>query len=212
MIEFLGRRPSAASSSSFHRSLIGRVLATSSFRNTQQRLFTRIMEAIQECLKGSKEINGIDEKENQFVHKLVSNARLIALLNTGALASWTSAAVFTATGTVGWAAVAAGIGLGFPLAAGGAAVLYTRGPRALARKHNESWRTKSVDLARKLDAIFDDELDAVEHKVRESVRPYTRFVETKSENIAELLMEYEDAAETARRLRDAINIYYDTRL
>jgi small GTP-binding protein len=187
VIEFLGKRPAVQ-----NKSLVGSVTNASRFEDTRNSLTEHMSEAVRRNIDADQEV-----EEASVLNGLRQSVWLSLGLNAGALGSALAMGVQLLDPVTGIVACSA-------LAASGGLVL-SRGPRQIAKQHQDLWESRSRNLDEALEAISVKELDRVDRRIRDGVAPYTQFVEAEKERIDRLTRECEDVMSESHRLRKRIN-------
>ena len=86
---------------------------------------------------------------------------------------------------------------------GGSIIPYRN--RSLATAYQEQWKKRSERLDEALAATCTREAERIQTKILDSVRPYTRYVQTEESRMATLDAECDDLATSAHSLRNTIN-------
>eukprot|EP00536_Pseudo-nitzschia_multiseries_P000865 jgi/Psemu1/179702/e_gw1.11.257.1 len=189
VIEYLGKRPAIKN----NQSLVGSVTTVSRFEETRKNLVEKLSNSVDEILKGG---GAEDIDKTRLFVSLKQVALVSSASQVGALSSGLLLALEAIDPVTGWIAASS-------LCFGGGAS-YVLGKAKIQQRYNEQWSRRARHLDKALDAITAKEVDRVNRKILDGVAPYTRFVETERERIADLQERCERVTSASRNLRNRI--------
>lgn len=189
VIEYLGKRPAVKN----NHSLVGSVTTVSRFEETRKNLVEKLSNAVDEILKGG---GGEDIDKDRLFGSLKQTAILSSSLQVGAVGSGLLLGLQAIDPMSGYIAASS-------LFAGAGATHFF-GKSKIREQYNEQWLRRAQHLNKALDALTAKEVDRVKQKILDGVAPYTRFVETEKERIADLQERCERVASASRNLRNRI--------
>lgn len=188
VIEYLGKRPAVTS-----QSLIGSVTAASRFEDIRKGMVDKMSASVKTVCSSDDPIR---EQEVTFQHlrttSIVSGVFLAASLVDGVA---TAGDFFDFT---------AGLASASAFALFGGLFLPYRN-RKFASACQGQWGQRTERLDEALSAICTREVDRIQSKILDGVRPYTRFVQTEENRMASLDAECDDLITSAHSLRKRIN-------
>jgi len=176
-----------------NQSLVGSVTAASRFEDTRKNLSERLSSAVNITLKPNEE-----EKEKQDLYQSLWTT---AAISTG----FHTSALGTSIGV--WLEMVEpfrGIFLASALVMGGV-ICYFLGTSRIAENHEAKWLDRAKNLEGAFIAVCDKEVERVNRRILDGVSPYTRFVESENERIANLQEQCEGIRSVARNLRNRID-------
>jgi hypothetical protein len=97
-----------------------------------------------------------------------------------------------------------GTGVAVALAAAGAVVL-VQGRQHTVRAYRDAWERRGEALDEDLKLIGDQAMEKVHRRIQDGIAPYTQFVQAEQDRLEKLTTASQDAAVTARRLRNRID-------
>jgi len=188
VIEYLGKRPAVTS-----QSLIGSVTAASRFEDIRKGMVDKMSASVKSTCSSH---DPISDQEFTFQHlrttSVVSGVFLAASLVDG---------VATAGGFL---ELTAGLFSGSVFALIGGLFVPFRN-KSLASAYQGHWEKSGESLDEALSAICTREVDRIQSKILDGVRPYTRYVQTEENRMASLDAEGDDLMTSAHSLRNRIN-------
>ncbi len=188
VIEYLGKRPAVTS-----QSLIGSVTAASRFEDIRKGMVDKMSASVKTVCSSHDPIR---EQEATFQHlrttSIVSGVFLAASLVDGVA---TAGDFFDFT---------AGLASASAFALFGGLFLPYRN-RNFASTYQDQWEKSTERLDEALSAICTREVDRIQSKILDGVRPYTRFVQTEENRMTSLDAECDDLITSAHSLRKRIN-------
>lgn len=188
VIEYLGKRPAVTS-----QSLIGSVTAASRFEDTRKSMAEKMLASVKSVCSSH---DPIAEQELTFQH-----LRTTAIVSGIFLAASFADGVATLSGIL---EITAGAPLGSAFALLGGLAIPLRN-RNLASAYQGQWAKTSERLGESLSATCNREVERIQSKILDGVRPYTRYVQTEESRMATLDAECDDLATSAHSLRNRIN-------
>jgi small GTP-binding protein len=186
LMEFLGNRPARRQ----NQSLVGHVLAASRFEQVQETLTQQLEQAVERHLGETKD-------EDVLLQRLQLTAQLSAGLQAGGLVSALATGIELVDLYVGTGATVA-------LATAGAVVL-VQGRQHTVRAYRDAWERRGEALDEDLKLIGDRAMEKVHRRIQDGIAPYTQFVQAEQDRLEKLTTASQDAAVTARRLRNRID-------
>ena len=169
---------------------MGHVLAASRFEQVQETLTQQLQQAAERHLGETKD-------EDVLLQRLQLTAQLSAGLQAGGLVS------ALATG-IELVDLYFGTGVAVALAAAGAVVL-VQGRQHTVRAYRDAWERRGEALDEDLKLIGDQAMEKVHRRIQDGIAPYTQFVQAEQDRLEKLTTASQDAAVTARRLRNRID-------
>ena len=188
VIEYLGKRPAVTS-----QSLIGSVTAASRFEDTRKGMAEKMLASVKSVCSSH---DPIAEQESTFQH-----LRTTSIVSSVLLAASFSDGVAT---LLGFLELTAGVPSGSAFAIFGGLLIPLRN-KSLAAAYQGQWAKSSERLDESLSATCSREVERIQSKILDGVRPYTRYVQTEESRMATLDAECEDLATSAHSLRNRIN-------
>ena len=188
VIEYLGKRPAVTS-----QSLIGSVAAASRFEDTRKSMAEKMLASVKSVCSSH---DPIAEQELTFQH-----LRITSIVSGMFLAASFADGVATLSGIL---EITAGAPLGSAFALLGGLAIPLRN-RNLASAYQGQWAKTSERLGESLSATCNREVERIQSKILDGVRPYTRYVQTEESRMATLDAECDDLATSAHSLRNRIN-------
>lgn len=191
VVEYLGRRPAIKS-----QSLVGSVTAASNFDETKGAMINKMSDAVINLLS--------DHDEQRDSDGLSKSFKQTVLISTAIQLGAAGVAIMTASSSL---PVVSGLTSSCALAASGA-MLMAHGKNSVSSQYQEIWQDRQSQLDEIIGAVSSREIEKVDQKVRRSIAPYTRFVETEEARISSMTVECEAVRASAQALRQRINKLY----
>ena len=185
IIEFLGKRPGSR-----NQSLVGNVLAASRFEETKKSLSEQVSRVLERHIP----------EENEVSHTFLSTLKRSVHLGTALQAGSAISAVLTYGSFLD---VFTGSSSTLTLGAAGGWIL-SQGRWRAAREFEEMWSQHREQLSDALGRIFEKELDRVDRRIRDGIKPYTGSVQAEQERTNHLSKDCEEILTEAHRLRRRI--------
>ena len=175
---------------------MGSVTAASKFDETKGAMLNKMSDAVTNLLSDHDEQRDYDDLSKSF--------KQIVLLSTAFQLGAAGVAIMTASSSL---PVVSGLTGSCALAASGA-MLMTHGTKRVSSQYQEIWQDRQSQLDEVIEAVSLREIEKIDQKVRRSIAPYTRFVETEEARISSMTVECEAVRASAQALRQRISKLY----
>ena len=188
VIDYLGKRPSRK-----NKDIVGNVVAASQFEDTRKVLQEQMQGALQEIFSHYDK----DATKKTIQTSLQQSAALAVCCEASALLSCASvyleAVDLVSGGTYGLASAALG------------AVVVSRAGSTISQHYSKEWNRLGSEAHAALQVLSDKELQKVNRRILDGVKPYSRHVQTEQERLQTLVTECEEAISQAQAIRSRIN-------
>ena len=174
--------------------MVGSVSAASRFEDTRRNLEENLSNVVERILKDD------DNEERDKIRLFASLQQLgfvFSSMQAGAICSGLGAyfqLLDTMSGFVG-----------FSIFTGVGGAVYVAGTSRARTQFQQTWNQRAERMQSALEHISEKELERVNRRILEGVAPYTRYVESEKERIANLLEQCERIVSAGRTLRNRIS-------
>jgi hypothetical protein len=188
VIDYLGKRPSIK-----NKDIVGTVVAASQFEDTRKTLMDQMNGAAKRVLNEHDEV----ATKGRIFSTLQQTAVMAVGLEGAAVASFLSSYLELLD-------IVLGGGIGCASAVLGA-VVATRAGSSLSKTYASEWSRLGDDVHTALEAVCNKEMQKVNRRILDGVKPYSRYVETEQERLETLTKQSEEAISQAQAIRSRIN-------